>query len=336
MGQHPLLPARRVGILDVAARAGVSRQTVTRAMNDMPGIDPGTKNRVLQAARELHYRPSRFARGLVTRGNPTLGLVVVDLRNSFWAEFASHVLEAASRRGWTVLIVESAHGGAGAIEDLVAQVDAVIGQLGVDEVRIEEIFGPMPVVRFDAEADADSRATVSLEFGAALDAAVEHLVGIGRRTIVMLDWSVTAEPSRRGQHCADALQSRRIEPRAILTPAHIEPDIDGGRAAAAEALARWPAADALVCFNDVTALGAMKELSSRGISVPDDVAVVGIDGLTLGVVVTPELTTLQFDFAAMAELTVDLVTEIAGGRRQTHGVEVHRDVSPALLIRQSA
>ena len=125
-----------------------------------------------------------------------------------------------------------------------------------------------------------------------------------------------------------------VEPRAILTPAHIEPDIDGGRAAAAEALDRWPEADALVCFNDATALGAMKELSSRGINVPDNVAVVGIDGLALGVVVTPELTTLQFDFAAMAELTVDLVTEIAGGRRQTHGVEVHRDISPVLLIRR--
>ena len=59
---------RRAGILDVAERAGVSRQTVTRAMNDMPGINAATKQRVLEAARELHYRPSRFGRGLVTRG----------------------------------------------------------------------------------------------------------------------------------------------------------------------------------------------------------------------------------------------------------------------------
>ena len=76
---------RRATIIDVAARAGVSRQTVSRALNDMPGISGETRERVLAAAKELNYRPSRFGRGLVEQGPTTLGLVVGRLSNTYYA-----------------------------------------------------------------------------------------------------------------------------------------------------------------------------------------------------------------------------------------------------------
>ena len=86
-------------INDVAAAAGVSRQTVTRAMNAMPGIMPATKDRVLAAAQRLRYRPSRFGRGLVKAEHRTLGLVLDDLTNPFYPELASAVIGAAGRAG---------------------------------------------------------------------------------------------------------------------------------------------------------------------------------------------------------------------------------------------
>ena len=85
--------SRRTTIIDVAERAGVSRQTVSRAMNGMPGISTATRTTVLEAAKELNYRPSRFGRGLVEQGPTTLGLVVSDLSNSYFAELGAAVLD---------------------------------------------------------------------------------------------------------------------------------------------------------------------------------------------------------------------------------------------------
>ncbi|MGX9901364.1 LacI family DNA-binding transcriptional regulator [Arthrobacter sp. SA17] len=119
---------RRAGIVDVAKVAGVSRQTVTRAMNDMPGISETTKSRVLDAAKALRYRPSRYGRGLVKKGTPILGLVVYDLTNTFYAEMASSVVEAASKHGWTVLVTEWARGGDQILVELAQQVDGIFSE----------------------------------------------------------------------------------------------------------------------------------------------------------------------------------------------------------------
>src|SRR5689334_5904010 len=99
---------RRVTIHDVARSAGVSRQTVSRALNGKDEIERSTKQRVLDAARELGYRPSRFARGLVRQDTTTIGLVIPDLRNPFFTEVAASALEAARARGWHVVVYDTA------------------------------------------------------------------------------------------------------------------------------------------------------------------------------------------------------------------------------------
>ena len=98
---------RRSTIIDVAQRAGVSRQTVTRAVNDMPGISAATRERVLRAAQELNYRPSRFGRGLVEQGPTTLGVLIKDLSNSFFAELGAAVVRRSARHGWNVVLAET-------------------------------------------------------------------------------------------------------------------------------------------------------------------------------------------------------------------------------------
>nr|WP_245741396.1 LacI family DNA-binding transcriptional regulator [Herbiconiux ginsengi] len=301
----------------------------------MPGINAATKQRVLEAARELHYRPSRFGRGLVTKVAPTLGLIVVDLTNSFWAELASRVLDAATRRGWTVLIAESAHGGVAAASSLVGQVDAVFGHVELDDSHIEEVFGSMPLVLFDRSPESQSRATIILDFGSAIQAAIEHLLVRGRQHIAMLDWSLSSRRSWRAEQFAAEMTSRGRDPRVLLTHTDADPDLDAARGAAEEALHLWPDTDAIVCFNDVVAIGVIKQLTESGVDVPDQIAVVGMDGLALGLVVTPELTTLQLDFQAVADLAVDLVIQIAEGQAPVRGPEVHRSVTPELTVRRS-
>src|SRR5699024_1704759 len=96
----------RVTITDVAAAAGVSRQTVTRAMNDMAEIAPATRTRVLQVARELRYRPSRVGREMVRGQRRTIGLMVHSLVNPYFPELASATVGAAARRGWNVVLAD--------------------------------------------------------------------------------------------------------------------------------------------------------------------------------------------------------------------------------------
>jgi len=107
-GIEPAMERRRVTIHDVARSAGVSRQTVSRALNDKAEIDGATKQRVLDAARELDYRPSRFARGLVRQDTTSIGLVIPDLRNPFFTEVAASALQAARERGWHVVVYDTA------------------------------------------------------------------------------------------------------------------------------------------------------------------------------------------------------------------------------------
>lgn len=131
---------RRETIHEVARSAGVSRQTVSRALNDHDGIDDSTKQRVLNAALELGYRPSRFARGLVRQDTTTVGLVIPDLLNPYFTEVAAAALEAARARGWHVVVydhADSAEEELGTLQVIGSQVDAVVGYFSRPEQEID-------------------------------------------------------------------------------------------------------------------------------------------------------------------------------------------------------
>src|SRR5699024_8685403 len=180
--------SRRATIIDVAQRAGVSRQTVSRAMNDLPGISAGTREKVLAAARELNYRPSRFGRGLVEQGPVTLGLVVEDLSNAYFAELGAAVVRACAPYGWNVVLAEALHAPhpervAG---DLARRVDALVGY-GVLTADIRG-GGGMPVVQLDGrEAQLSEGGVVELARAQAMTELAEHLAESGARRPVVLD-----------------------------------------------------------------------------------------------------------------------------------------------------
>jgi len=314
--------------------AKVSRQTVTRAMNDMSGINPATKQRVLDAARELAYRPSRFGRGLVTQGAPALGLVVVDLTNGFWAELASSMLDEATERGWTVLIVEASHDVRSTIGNLLEHVDAVFGLIDLPDEELDESLGATPVLLLD-RPETTARPGIRLDFGSAMDAAVSHLLATGKRRIVMLDWARDDAMSHRASQFVAAAQRRGLEPLVLHDAISREPGIEVGRQAAPAARERWPDLDAFVCFNDYVAVGAIKYLQSQEIDVPRDISVVGIDGTALGLVVTPELTTLRFDLREVARIAMDAAIEMVE-RPPVSGEPQQWSVTPSLTVRHSS
>ncbi len=321
---------RPATILDVAAAAGVSRQTVTRAMNDLPGVNAATRERVLDAARTLNYRPNRAAQGLVRGREIAVGLVVDDLRNPYYPELASEFSRAAAARGWGVLLSDLGDDplvAAGHLASLALRVDAVVSLMPLGALRAE--LGGIPVVQVGgghgkAPAEADDIVVV-IDDQAAVRAAIEHLLGAGRRRIGMIDSGAPA--SGRAQTYSLVLEEHGLPPLVVGA----EHDSAGGANAAEAMLDADPRIDAVFVFNDVLAIGALRGLRARGVRVPEDVAVIGMDGLDVSALVTPALTTLAIDLAALAAHTAELVAAMLRGERPEP-----RTVSRTLLLRESA
>jgi DNA-binding LacI/PurR family transcriptional regulator len=323
----------RATILDVAAAAGVSRQTVTRAMNDMGGISAETKERVLAAARSLSYRPSRFGRGLVKGGKHQLGLVINDLRNPYTPELAAAVVREAAQRGWDVMIADVALGldAATMLGDLASQVDVVVGYLGDRSAEVDELLGGLPVVELDPTGPLE-RGAVLIDPTEAVAELADHLVAVGVKHPVVLDAASDDGPNVRARIMVDALRARGYLPRHVTAA-------DNADAAAAEVegvLRSGVRTDAFLAFNDIMAIGALQGCRRVGVAVPEAVRVVGVDGLPLGALVSPTLTTLVVDVEQVARHALDLAIGMHDGVLPHAGDAVVRTVRHRLLLRESA
>ncbi|WP_328746213.1 LacI family transcriptional regulator [Streptomyces sp. NBC_00285] len=330
-------PRRRATIHDVAKLAGVSRQTVSRAVNDKGEIDPDTKARVLEAARMLDYRPSRFARGLVRKGTVTAGLVIPDLMNPFFPEVAAGVLEAAEERGWQVVVWDTRTDGAKereALSVLSHQADAVVGYFKNDDEVLARHLGGMPLVLLERGPHQTRFAAVGIDAAAGLEQGIAHLVRAGHRRIGMLDGDRVEAPGPRREAFLAEVRRHGLpvdDSWVVLSAGH---GVAGGEAAMERLLDARPETTAVFGFNDLIAVGAMRAARRRGRRVPEDLAVLGFDGLSLGELVEPALTTLHLDKRRLGRLAVEQVARLRAGEEPLTGAAAW--VAPDLIVRASA
>ncbi|TPQ16193.1 LacI family DNA-binding transcriptional regulator [Streptomyces sporangiiformans] len=330
-------PRRRATIHDVARLAGVSRQTVSRAVNDKGEIDPATKERVLEAARMLDYRPSRFARGLVRKGAVTAGLVIPDLMNPFFPEVAAGVLEAAEQRGWQVVVWDSRTDDARERETLDVlshQVDAVVGYFKNEDDVLARHLGGVPLVLLERGPQQTRFAAVGIDAAAGLEQGIAHLVRAGHRRIGMLDGERLESPGPRREAFLDQVRRHGLpvdESWIVLCREH---SVAGGETGMARLLDAKPEITAVFGFNDLIAIGAMRAARRRGRRLPDDLAVMGFDGLSLGELVEPALTTLHLDKRQLGRLAVEQVARLRAGEKPLSGADAW--VLPELVVRASA
>jgi DNA-binding LacI/PurR family transcriptional regulator len=327
-------PPKRATILDVAAAAGVSRQTVTRAMNDMSGISQATRERVQELARELGYTPSRFAKGLVQGARISVGLAIPDLTNPYFPAFASSVVEIATRHGWNVVVDDFGHGSGSSLEAvarLAPQVDAVIGYLGHHAGEAQSLLGRRPVVVLD-EPSGPAAGSISFDYAHGARLALERLVAVGCGHIAYLDSGREGLLSARGAAVAGVAEQLGIE----LTVVHASDSAQAARAAVEGLLAQRSGVDGLLAFNDLMAAGALKALAANGRTVPGDCAVIGMDGIPLGELVSPELTTLALNLRDVGKAAVDLLDGLLSGAVAAGSSEAELTLRHELVIRQSA
>jgi LacI family transcriptional regulator len=296
---------KRVTIKDVAAQAGVSYQTVSRVINNKGEISPGTKQRVLEVIQALNYRPSRVARGLVTQRTNTVGLIISDITNPFFPEFARGVQDMARAKDYNVFLCntdESPTEDIYALHSLTTQaVDGIIlfaYHLSDDELKdFADNYRPIVLINRIFDHPNVSRIMVDNHHGAKL--AVDHLVEQGHTAIGMLvgrDWM--SDTVRRVNGFRDALTTHAVPvtEHLIVTGS---PTLTSGYESARRLLTENSQVSAIFAYNDLMALGAVRACKDLGRQVPADCAIVGFDDIQLAGMVTPSLTSVHVDKYAL-------------------------------------
>lgn len=307
---------RRVTINDVAREAGVSRQTVSRAINDKSEISAATRTRVLEAVERLGYRPNRLAQGMVTQRTRTVGLEIGDITNPFFAEVVRGAQEAAAPMDYSLFLGNSADSHLAALrllETLVAQgVDgliAVLGRVSDQEIRdFADRFRPLVLINRHLEHPNVSAVCVDIGRGPRL--AVDYLVAAGHRRIGMIsNVPGPASDARRltGFRAAMAGHDLALPPARLVNR---RSTLEGGYEATRHLLEASPDTSAIFAYNDLMAIGALRACADLGRRVPEACAVVGFDDIPLARMVTPPLTTISYDKREMGRRAFRRVLEM--------------------------
>jgi len=302
-------PGRTANIFDVARLAGVSHQTVSRVINDLPNVRPATRARVEKAIAQLQYSPSPAARALVTRRTRTIGLVTPSISDYGPTSIAMHFNFAARAARYNVQSVSAPSddpaGIRAVVESLLRQrVEAIV--LIVDDVAVLELVRGLdlriPVVA-SASTARRSPLIVSIDQYRGARLAVRHLVELGHTRILHLAGPRNAlDAIERGRGWRDELAAHRLE---IAVP-----EVGDWSAASGYRLGSQldiEPGSAVFVGNDHMSIGLLSALRERGLRVPEEVSVVGFDDVPEAGYLFPPLTTVRQDFGTLGEIIMQKV-----------------------------
>ncbi len=310
-----------VTLRDVAKRVGVSAMTVSRVLNGRRGVDAETQRKVEEAITELDYVPNRIARGLVSRKTETIGLIVPDVVNPFFAPVVRGAETAARRAGYRVLLCNSENDlrlEREYIEDLVShRVEGLLIAPVSDHSR-HSIFPLLrkkfPLVLLDRTLPDSDCDFIICDSTTGARRLVEHLIAVGHRDIAHLtDADDTSTGRWRLQGYQQALASAGIPYREDLVFRTTVNQI-GGYRATQQVLALDPMPTAIFTVNNMTVVGAMQALRERSLSVPQDMGLVCIDDVEHLAVLSPFLTVINQPAETLGSLGAQLLFERIGGK----------------------
>jgi len=304
---------RRPTIIDVANRAGVSKSTVSLVLQNSPLVRAGTREDVRRAMVELGYVYNRSAAQLRQSNTRLIGLVINDLRNPFFAEFATSVQMALSAKGFATVLANTDEDPA-----LQAQVVSAMLEHGVAALVLSPAYGAVEAT-FEAIARANVPTMQVLrramrdvtrfpfavpEYQAGSRLATDHLLQSGARRIAFLGGVAGREVTE--QRMAGYLAALA---GAGMAPLHLpgRPGRAFGREAALRLTAEHPDVDAVLCFNDLVALGILSGCAEIGRRVGPDIKVVGFDDIEECAQAWPPLSSVRCDIAALGRLAAETV-----------------------------
>lgn len=320
-----------ITVRDVAAALGVSPSTVSRALSTSELVAPRTRQLIIEKARELGYIPNNAARGLVTGRKGALGLVVPDLENPYFASVTKGVQARARTAGYSVFVADSDEDNRVELElvrRLKPQVDGIIlCSSRMSDPDVASLVGGTSVVLINRRMDGLPDITVSDE--EIVRQALAHLYALGHRHVGYAG-GPTGSWSDQQRRLGIEKATPDLDGLSVLSLGSFAPVFGGGQSAADLAVAAR--VTAVLAYNDLVALGIIARLHARGINVPDELSVVGIDDINAATLVSPALTTVRAPLRRVGSAAVDRLIDSLGHKSVSAPAEY---LPIELVVRQS-
>lgn len=287
-----------VTIKDIAKRARVSVGTVSNVLNNTAIVREETKNRVLQAIEERNYEPSRIARSLASKKTKTLGFIIPDIANPFFPEMARGAEDYAVQRGYHIYLCNSDNNPKKEMEyikDLTGRwVDGIV--IVTSDSATEQVSElrkiSIPLVAADREIENLETDTVIASNMKGAYEATRYLLELGHRNIAFICGPpITKTAQKRHEGYKKALNERGLYNLRLVRYGSY--DMDTGIIMTKRLLKDEPTLTAVFAGNDMIALGVIKAVEEEGLSVPEDISVVGFDDIYVSALIKPRLTTVR-------------------------------------------
>ena len=318
-------------IYDIAKLAGVNPSTVSRALNNPGRINIKTETKIKDAAKQLNYRVNPFARALPTGRTKMIGLMVSDITNPVYFDAVRGAEAAAMRHGYTLVIAESQESStleASTLQKVQAAVDGLIMVTSrLEDNQLKDLNDHKPTILMNRVVEGLVDVVPNIEKG--IIEAIDHLNSLGHKRLAFISgpknsWMNNTRWNLLLKHAvAKGMNIVEIGPNP--------PTLEGGKSAYERVQAAG--VTAVVAYNDLMAIGFMKEASKRGISIPEELSVIGFDNIFGSDFTSPPLTTIEIPLAKVGEQAVESLLKLLEDRDEFSKSESH--LSAALLLRNS-
>lgn len=341
-------PPGHVNLRMLAEHLELSQTTVSLVLNDSPSaksIPQETRNRVIEAAKRLNYRPNYFARSLRQSRSMSVGVLAPDLSEGYFTRVMSGVVEELTAAHY--FYFTACHDWK---RELMERYPRMFVERAVDGFLLlntpaDQIDVPVPVVAISAHSQVKNVTNIILDHYQAVKLAIAHLHELGHRRIAILRgpraipdsefrWESSQQVAREMDLKLDPALVIRIDAAgwSMKTGQHpMAPEI--GYKPVQSLLERTRDFTAVFCFNDISAIGAMRALKEAGLRVPEDVSVVGFDDILSAAYATPSLTTVRQPLTEMGKQGAQILLERIADREKEFPSEVV--MSPELVVRES-
>lgn len=330
-------------IYDIAKLAGVSASTVSRVVNDKPGINEETRKRVLRLLEEHHYTPNEAARGLVAQSTKIIGILIEDIRIAHHTESAYIIEQEMTKLGYTCITlstgpsVERKSEYIKILEQRRVEGAILMGSMfGMEEVRqsILEHLPDIPVAIVNGYLDLPNVYGALIDERGGMQELTAALIARGRRNLAFaLDVETPSNHQKQAGFLAaleaagiEGGMSRVFEGFAGAGDENLEALILRGRRITAEILEQNPEVDGILYSVDLLAVGGLEELKARGIQVPEKIAVTGVDNTLYGKICSPKLTTLDNKLVEVSQTASEMLLRALEKKNGPHKVMLFTEI----------
>ena len=327
-------------IREIARRAKVSTATVSRTINRVPTVDPALAKRVLKIIEDMGYYPNSQARALVSGKSRIFGLIVSEITNPFFPEIVQAFEDIAVENHYEILLTSTVHDPKRmelAVRRMIERrVDGVaILTFGMEDSLIADLrFRKVPLVFVDVGPQAAGITNIRVNYQEGIREAVRHLAKLGHKRIAFVAGPThlkSAMARRAAFETSMQEMGLPVVQELIVSGDH---KVEGGVSAFAKLASLPKRPTAILCSNDMTAVGVMREAYERGISIPRDLSLIGFDDIRLSEFTTPPLTTVRMSQKLLAEYAFQaLRSEAEGSDGSPNGKEV--ELETGLILRGS-